>query len=233
MAITLWIDTASSGCNIAITQGQKVLSAQFTAMQRGQAEILLPMLDDCLKQAKLSLGDISKIIAARGPGSFTGVRIGLACAKTLALCLNIPLKTVTNFDLLYWAYYDHCHLNDHNCILSLDSFRFEPFIQIIADGKALAPQVANSSELLDQIALYQCTMVLGDTSLDFWQDTHFTCLKQYDAKDVCLLEKLLMQGKYVGCLPLDDDQQAFYIRDADVSISQRQHKTISENHNKL
>lgn len=229
MTITLWIDTASGGCNIAITHKKKILAAQFSPMKRGQAEALLPILDDCLKQAKISLDDISMIIATKGPGSFTAVRIGLACAKTLALCLNIPLKTMTNFDLLYWACYDDYRLSQHNCILSVNSFRFEPFIQIVNHGKALKPQIADIQILSD----YQCDILLGDTSLDFWQNPKFAFLKQYDLHNVCLLQQLLIQGKYMDRLFLDNDHQAFYIRDADVSMSKIKHKIIGQNHHKL
>lgn len=225
MTITLWIDTASSGCNLAITQENEVLAAQFSAMTKGQAEALLPMLDICLHQAKIVLDDISMIIVTKGPGSFTGVRIGLACAKALALCLNIPLKTITNFDLLYYAYRDDYDLSNHCCILSLNSFRFEPFIQRVLYGKSFEPQIANMQMLQEQKEQY---ILLGDTELDFWQDPNFSYFKQYDIKETCLLQQLFKQKDYVNNLSLQDDHQAFYIRDADVSISQKKHKTISK-----
>ncbi len=224
MSINLWIDTASSGCNMALTQDGQVLAVEYAPMQRGQAEALLPMLEQCLKQASITLEQISMIIATRGPGSFTGVRIGLACAKTLALCLKVPLKTITNFDMLYHAYQAAHQLDGKNCLLSINSFRFEPFIQLVVQGKAQVPQVADDVEISQIMQQYSIDLLLGDTDLNFWDSYNFT--QKYNSKDDILLQHLLAAENVPHILPLSDDSQAFYIRDADASISKTKHKTV-------
>lgn len=64
------------------------------------SEILLPAIEGCLAAAELSFRDIDLIACAKGPGSFTGLRIGLATAKGLALALDIPWRGVPTLDCL-------------------------------------------------------------------------------------------------------------------------------------
>jgi tRNA threonylcarbamoyladenosine biosynthesis protein TsaB len=78
----------------------KILSEIFEDRMRGQAERLLPMCQEACAAAEISFGDLSAVAVTRGPGTFTGVRIGLAAAKGLALALNISLVGMTTLEVL-------------------------------------------------------------------------------------------------------------------------------------
>lgn len=88
----LALDVAVSGCNVACFDsqtGQTTLKNWPT--DRGQAEMLVPMIGECVTEAGWAMDDIDRIAVTRGPGSFTGVRIGLATARTLGLALAVPV----------------------------------------------------------------------------------------------------------------------------------------------
>ena len=60
--------------------------------------MLLPLIDSMLKEENISLRDINKIVVVNGPGSFTGVRIGLTVAKTIGYALNIPVCPISSLE---------------------------------------------------------------------------------------------------------------------------------------
>lgn len=68
-------------------------------MQRGHAEALLPLIEAVLAEARCGYGDLDILAVCTGPGSFTGVRIGVAAVRGLALSLGVPAVGVSRFDL--------------------------------------------------------------------------------------------------------------------------------------
>lgn len=69
-------------------------------MTRGQAERLLPLLEDVLAEAGIVWGDLARIGVGVGPGNFTGIRIGVSAARGLALALEIPAIGITGFQVI-------------------------------------------------------------------------------------------------------------------------------------
>lgn len=96
---TLFIDTHSERLDIAVIDDDKVFNKVLMA-NKSHSEIAIPTLQEVLNSAKLELKDIDEIIVVNGPGSFTGVRIGVTIAKTIAYSLNIKIKTVTSLEAL-------------------------------------------------------------------------------------------------------------------------------------
>ncbi len=95
----LAIDTSAAQCAVALL-GNGVCAERRTAMERGHAEHLFPMIDDVLAQAGAGYGDLTRIAVCTGPGSFTGLRIGVAAARGLALGCGIPAVGITRFEAL-------------------------------------------------------------------------------------------------------------------------------------
>lgn len=92
--ICLALDTALEACSVglAIRQGDDVIHlARSLDLGRGHAERLMGEIDALLSEADVSYQDLARLAVTVGPGSFTGLRVGLATARALALALNIPL----------------------------------------------------------------------------------------------------------------------------------------------
>lgn len=90
--IILALDCSLDSCSAAILDGARgILAARFERMERGQAEKLTPMIRDVMAEANVAPQSLDRIGVTLGPGTFTGIRIGLACAKGLALALNVPV----------------------------------------------------------------------------------------------------------------------------------------------
>ncbi|CAM3261018.1 tRNA threonylcarbamoyl adenosine modification protein YeaZ [Paracoccus aminovorans] len=88
--LSLGFDTSAAHCAAALLQGDRVLAQAQEDMARGQAERLMPLLQDLLAQAGVGWRDLSVIGCGTGPGNFTGIRIAVAAARGLSLSLGIP-----------------------------------------------------------------------------------------------------------------------------------------------
>jgi tRNA threonylcarbamoyl adenosine modification protein YeaZ len=94
----LAFDTSAAHCAAALLSGDRVLTARAEEMGRGQAERLMPMLDEMLSEQRVIWSDLTAIGVGVGPGNFTGVRISVAAARGLALALGVPAIGVSGFD---------------------------------------------------------------------------------------------------------------------------------------
>lgn len=98
--ITLAFDSTAKAASVAVVRDGKLLAVETMDNGLTQSELLLPMAEDMLSALRLSYDDISLLAAAVGPGSFTGVRIGVALVKGLAFGKNIPCASVSTIEAL-------------------------------------------------------------------------------------------------------------------------------------
>ncbi|WP_299294635.1 tRNA (adenosine(37)-N6)-threonylcarbamoyltransferase complex dimerization subunit type 1 TsaB [uncultured Tateyamaria sp.] len=98
LPLILGLDTSGPHCAAALIRGPEVLAAQGEDMARGQAERLMPLLEEALEAGGATWRDLSALAVGTGPGNFTGIRIGVSAARGLALGLAVPAYGVTGFE---------------------------------------------------------------------------------------------------------------------------------------
>ncbi len=98
--ITLAFDTTAKIASVAALDGEKILANYSIDNGLTQSELILPMAENILKALKLGFEDVELIATSVGPGSFTGVRIGVALAKGLAFGRGIPCSDVSTLEAL-------------------------------------------------------------------------------------------------------------------------------------
>lgn len=97
----LGIDTSAGQCAVALVSGRgEILAEQCERLSRGHAERLFPMIDDALAAAGAGYTEIERIGVVTGPGSFTGIRVGIAGARGLSLGAQIPAIGISRFSAL-------------------------------------------------------------------------------------------------------------------------------------
>lgn len=96
----LAIDTSEQACSVALVENSHVLDSRSEIIGRGHAERLLPLIAERLAAHGLSYGDLTRIAVTTGPGTFTGLRIGLSVARGLALQADIPCIGLTGLQVL-------------------------------------------------------------------------------------------------------------------------------------
>jgi tRNA threonylcarbamoyladenosine biosynthesis protein TsaB len=98
----LAIDTSTYVMGVAILQDNKIIGEYITNTKKNHSVRLMPAIERLMSDCGITPNLLDKIVVAKGPGSYTGVRIGVTVAKTLAWSLNIPLVGISSLEQLAW-----------------------------------------------------------------------------------------------------------------------------------
>jgi tRNA threonylcarbamoyladenosine biosynthesis protein TsaB len=162
----LAIETGSRSCSVAIRAGEREWPAvEFESTDHGHATMLMPMVERAMAKAGCAYADLSRIAVAVGPGSFTGIRVGLAAALGLSLASGVPAVGISSF--LTVANVDAHERQDRRLFGLLDSRREEPFlVELDAELRFVQPPSFVTAEALDEILAPARPLILaGDAPL--------------------------------------------------------------------
>jgi len=96
----LALETSTKACSAAVTEDGQVVASSFQCSGLTHSRTLMPMVESMLKNAGLTVSDCDAVAVANGPGSFTGIRIGIAAAKGLAFALDKPAVGVSTLEAM-------------------------------------------------------------------------------------------------------------------------------------
>ena len=140
--IVLALDTAGIDCAAALYDSEtgRVLAEVCETIGKGHAERLMAMIDEALAASGLVLADLDRVAVTVGPGSFTGIRVGVAAARALALALGIEAVGVTTLAVLAAIHRETGA--DQPVFVAMDAKRGEVYAQVFAaDGAVLSEPV--------------------------------------------------------------------------------------------
>jgi len=156
--IVLGLDTCLSSCSVAVLDGARVLASAREIMARGHQERLAPMAREVMAKADLAFEQLDKIAVTVGPGSFTGLRVGVAFAKGLALALERPSVGIGTLEALVAQ-------TAGLVFTAIDARRGQLYMQAFEEGRALmapdALSVAVASARLAEISRGRDFTVVG------------------------------------------------------------------------
>ncbi len=95
----LALDSSTEVCSVALFHDGEV-TEEYSSLARSHAKLLLPMAEKLLTDSGVALADLDALLLSHGPGSFTGIRIGLGVAQGLAYGANLPIYTATSLDIM-------------------------------------------------------------------------------------------------------------------------------------
>jgi tRNA threonylcarbamoyladenosine biosynthesis protein TsaB len=138
--IVLGLDTCLSSCSVAILDGERVAASAREVMARGHQERLAPMAQQVMAEAGLAFDRLDRIAVTVGPGSFTGLRVGIAFAKGLALALDRPAVGIGTLEALAAE-------AEGLIFPAIDARRGQLYLQAFEDGRALMAPDALTAEV--------------------------------------------------------------------------------------
>jgi tRNA threonylcarbamoyladenosine biosynthesis protein TsaB len=148
--LILAIDTALDACAAGVldTEAGRLIAQESQAMKRGHAEALMPVIARVIEQSGIAFAALDRIAVTTGPGSFTGLRVGLSAARGIALAANKPVVGLTT--LTAYAAPLVSENGEHPVISAIDARHDHVYLQAVSsNGSSLIrPRVASIEEAL-------------------------------------------------------------------------------------
>ncbi len=137
MSLILNIDTATETAQVSFAKDGKLLHAMHNDSQKDHASFLQVAVQQLVKDAAIKLNDVDAVAVSAGPGSYTGLRVGMSSAKGLCYALNKPLITVNTLEVLTAGAIEQSHgtVNFLYCPM-IDARRMEVFTAIFSSKTA-------------------------------------------------------------------------------------------------
>lgn len=198
----LAVDTSMNACAVAVQNAAGEIYQTIEFMERGQAERLLPMIIEIVGQAGITLQDIDKYAVVTGPGTFTGLRVGLATIRALAQGSGKPAIGVGTFDTI---------TDDPNTCIVLETKRTDLYVR--------APGYEDACLSPDDLAaiLKPEWTLLGDAVGRAPGSNH-----KVEMKSVPLDRLIALAAQ----MPANGLPEPIYLRGADVSLARKKTVTI-------
>lgn len=152
--ITLALSSSTALVGVALAHDGDVLAERSLLTDRRHAEEITPMVQAVLAAADTQLTAVNRIVVDVGPGRYTGMRVGIATAKTLAYALGVPVATVTSLELIGADAPAH----DGPRFAVVDARRNQVFAAEV--GNATTPLVVSPAELIEQLP--RNSLLVGD-----------------------------------------------------------------------
>ena len=162
----LSVDTSSEICSVAILENDRVIIEKSLNNGRTHSENLMVLMEQCFDESKIKLNDIDMIACSVGPGSFTGIRIGVSCIKAIAEVLDVPVAAVTSLETLA----RNIEKDEDITIVSLIDARNNEVYAGIFDNNYNKKQeyiADNIDNVIETLKEYQNIIVVGNGSEKF------------------------------------------------------------------
>ena len=159
----LGIDTSSSSLSVAVMDDD-LLKGEFTLNHKlTHSEQMMPLLDSLLSHLELKMSDIDLIGVSVGPGSFTGIRIGVAAANAMAMALDIPVVGISSLEAMAYTAGETAYTIVSTFDAQRDRFYFNAYRFENSELKALeAEDVLEKEDLIKKLESYDKVLLLGD-----------------------------------------------------------------------
>jgi len=165
--VILGIETSTKTCSIALTDGGKIRDETSLHLGLSHSEKLIPLMDEILKRNSMAIKDIDGIAVSIGPGSFTGIRVGVSIARGLAQSLNIPLVGIPSLDGLA---FDIGTSREVVCPM-IDALRREIYTALYVGRKRLTPhQLIGIENWLERLKDERQTIIFLGEAVDIYEE---------------------------------------------------------------
>lgn len=176
MPIILCIETSTTICSVALFDDMKLLSHQYSTEQNAHAQNITILISKALKEMQLNMDNIDVVSVSKGPGSYTGLRIGVSTAKGICYALNKPLIAVDA--LIGLAYGIESHITKlekpASIIPMIDARRMEVYCSVydhhLKEKEAIKAKVLDEKTFEQYFKEQKC--FIGGTGAEKFKELH-------------------------------------------------------------
>ena len=195
MAIILNIETSTKNCSVSIADSGKIIA--FKELNNGNyshAEVLHPFIENILKEGNISKSEINAIAVSKGPGSYTGLRIGVSAAKGLSFALNIPLISIDTLTSLSFAASIDCGV----IVPMLDARRMEVYAAVFDKQHKKIREI--KAEIIDETSF---SNELDRGKVYFLGDGAHKCKETINHKNAIFIDDKFPSSREMATLSYD------------------------------
>jgi len=214
MALILNIETATKNCSVSLAKdGELIAFKELNDGNYSHAEKLHPFIKEVLAEAKVVMEDLTAIAVSKGPGSYTGLRIGVSAAKGLCFSLDIPLISIETLESLSYK----VHIDEGLIVPMLDARRMEVYSSVYDSNhqkiRVIKAEIIDEHSFLDELSVAKvyfvgdgaakCKEVIQHDNAFFVEDTYPSAIemaklsyakyKKNDIEDVAYFEPFYLK----------------------------------------
>ena len=194
MASILSLETSSKICSVAIHENGVMLAGAEVHTMYSHGSKLAPLIEDVKNLTGIDWNDISAIAISSGPGSYTGLRIGVATAKGLCYSLGIPLIAINTLDLLAFQMRNLVSSNTLLCPM-IDARRMEVYCKVV--DKELNEIVPVQSSIITEDSFKE---ILSDQTVVFFGDGAMKCQAVIRSNRALFVEGINAMASQLGVI---------------------------------
>lgn len=194
MSLILSLETSTTVCSVALSEQDQLLAMKTITREKSHASHLAPMIQDVLKESGVKASDLKAVAVSEGPGSYTGLRIGVSTAKGLCYALDIPLIAINSLKALAQQVEPEGSLR---CPM-IDARRMEVYTLLMSSNDQVeletTPMVIDEESFQDQ---------LSSSEILFFGDGAAKCSKVIKHQNAIFLEDVIPQANGISKLAYD------------------------------
>ena len=186
----LLIETSTDACSVALAEGDRIIASDFIQEFKAHAKRLVPMIEALLQKTDTTLDQCCAVSVSEGPGSYTGLRVGVSSAKGICYGAGIPLLGVSTLDVLAQMGMENITCSNAVIVPMLDARRMEVYCaQYNAKGERISDvkaEILDENSFEEMFQKYDQVIFVGDGAGKFRS---------------CLNESKLEKATIVECRP--------------------------------
>ena len=205
MSLILSIDTSTKVCSVALHSDGKLLAISELYTEKSHSGMLTTLCESVVKYAGFSLKSLDAIAVAKGPGSYTGLRIGISTAKGFCFALDKPLIAINTLEAMAYqvkSFYNEPYLF---CPM-IDARRMEVYCQVLDNQMNIISET--EAKVIDELSFSE---ILNEKKIVFFGDGAIKCQAEIAHKNaVFLLTEIHPSAKTVGLLATNSFEKSLF-----------------------
>ena len=178
----LLIETSTEACSVALSKGSDLVTEKYTEVPKSHASVIGTFIQDIFNETGMTAADLSAVAVSKGPGSYTGLRVGVSCAKGLCYGAQIPLIGVNTLEVIARCAIDNNLAADasyivpmidarrmevYTAVFSPDLRKLTPTEPMVVDAGSFADRLSEGPVLFIGDAAGKCSGVIGSGNAHF------------------------------------------------------------------